>query len=269
MHFSELSVMPRLLRRCRTSRSRSSCSRVILWTRMSSIRHTVPESPLSASDIRRWKCSGADDIPSWSCRKWWRPNGVIRTTWVQIQETGVSTRIPSSHPAWWRPWPQLAEPVSRQCVESHDKGLLVRLLPVVFGWNAPVWISRCDAGRSVYRICPWPSHSSCSLRLRAQTNVIGLIIHCMNRSIHSHLSLFLHQSCDAIWNRSKRQIHLAHSPGRLKVKGSGIETWNDTAVGCILTRYIGAAAASAAGWHFRKILSPLPTCNVDLVWKTR
>ena len=70
--------MPSLERHCRTWRSRSSCSwRIVPYTRISSIRQTVPINPLRASCIRRWKCSGADEIPKGNCRKWYRPNRVM------------------------------------------------------------------------------------------------------------------------------------------------------------------------------------------------
>ena len=41
------------------------------YTRMSSMRHTTPSRPCRISDIRRWKCSGADVI---SNGRWWKQN---------------------------------------------------------------------------------------------------------------------------------------------------------------------------------------------------
>ena len=70
LHFSEFSVMPRSLSHRRTFLSCSSCSSFVFpCTRISSMRHTVPGRPLRAFDIRRWKCSGADDIPNGNLRK--------------------------------------------------------------------------------------------------------------------------------------------------------------------------------------------------------
>ena len=52
VHFSEFSVTPISLGHCRTCLNQSSCSScVVPWTRISSIRHTVPGSPLSASSL--------------------------------------------------------------------------------------------------------------------------------------------------------------------------------------------------------------------------
>ena len=57
---------------------------------MSSIIHTVPASPVRASDMRLWKCSGADEMPKGNLLK---PNGVMKR-----EDSGarVFAKIPSS-----------------------------------------------------------------------------------------------------------------------------------------------------------------------------
>ena len=53
---------------------------------MLSMRQTVPSRPFRVSDILRWKCSGADDIPNGRRRKLWKPNGVMKV--VRSAEAG-------------------------------------------------------------------------------------------------------------------------------------------------------------------------------------
>jgi hypothetical protein len=76
-------------------------------------------------------------------------------------------------------------------------------------------------------------------------------------------------SPEATRNLSKRRIHLTHSWGRLKAKVSGIETWNDAAAGCTLTRSVGRAASPAPDSVdiSEQFLLPLPPCSsVYLAW---
>ena len=134
-HFSEFSVTPASCSHWSTFSSLSSCSSCVLqWTRTSSIIHMTPARLLKVSDIRRWKCSGADEIPKGIRWKQNRPKdrGICQNP--ELASSFVNTFAPASCASVWSTtgsgWHSLFT-LSFSLVSPH------RSSPCHLGWERP------------------------------------------------------------------------------------------------------------------------------------
>ena len=175
LHFTLLRVRPSFRSLHRTLNKCSSCSSCVLpYMRTSWIKKTTPSMSPSISDIRRWKCSGANVIPNGSLLKQKHPKGVMKV--VSGTDSGErricqNPELASSLDNILAPasWPNVESTAGRGCRSLHTlsfnrvRSMQMRTWP--FGFNTvtmPVHHSVGSLGLLTFDMTPCFSMRSSS-----------------------------------------------------------------------------------------------------------
>ena len=127
------------------------------------ILHTTPGIPVKISDIRLWKCSGADDIPNGSLWKRYRPKGVMKVVSREdSSERGICQKpafassfdITLAPASWARTWSTAGRGCCSRCTLSFSyvNSTQMRTFSLLFGTTTMP--EHQSVGSSIFEMTP-------------------------------------------------------------------------------------------------------------------